>query len=45
MRPDAISAQAHGRAAPVKAAPAAGRSQNRIREHLGIALLPPAAAE
>jgi hypothetical protein len=40
-QPDAISAKAHARAARVKATSAAGRSQNRIREQLGIALLPP----
>lgn len=37
MSAQAISVQAHVRAAHVKAAPAAGRSQNRIRETLGVA--------
>ncbi len=42
---DAISAQAHVRSeAHVKAAQAAGRSQNKVRESLGIPL-PPADAE
>jgi len=34
MSPDAISAQAHARAACVKAAARPGRSQNKIREAL-----------
>lgn len=38
-RADAISAQAHVRVAHVKAASAAGRSQNKIRESLGVPLL------
>jgi hypothetical protein len=43
---DAISAKAHVRAAHVKAAQAAGRSQNKIREAVGIVALnaPPAEA-
>ena len=35
-----VSAQAHVRAAHVKAAAAAGRSQNKVRASLGIPLLP-----
>ena len=35
-----VSAQAHVRAAHVKAASAAGRSQNKVRDSLGIPLLP-----
>ena len=34
----AVSAQAHIRIADVKAAAAAGRSQNKVRESLGIPL-------
>jgi hypothetical protein len=37
---DRVSAQAHVRTAHVKAASAAGRSQNKVRESLGIPLLP-----
>lgn len=43
-RANAVSAQAHIGEASVKAARAAGRSQNKIRESIGITLLPPAAA-
>jgi hypothetical protein len=42
MHADAISAQAHVRAANVKVAPATGRSQNKVREAMGIPLLPAA---
>ena len=35
----AISAKAHMRVAHVKAAVAAGRNQNRVREAIGIAAL------
>lgn len=38
--PLGIRAQAHVRAAHVKVACAAGRSQNKVRESLGIPLLP-----
>ena len=38
MTTGAVSAQAHIRAADVKAAMAAGRSQNKVRESLGIPL-------
>ena len=38
--PVGIGAQAHVRAAHVKTAFAAGRSQNKVRESLGIPLLP-----
>ena len=40
MAANAISAQAHVRAAHVKAASAAGRSQNKVREAMGVPLLP-----
>ena len=36
---DAISAKAHMRAAHVKAAIAAGRSQNKVREAVGVTAL------
>lgn len=36
MSADAISAQAHVREAHVKAAPAAGRSQSKVREAMGV---------
>lgn len=39
MSADAISAQAHVREAHVKVAPAAGRSQNKVREAMGVPLL------
>ena len=41
MRSDAISAEAHMRLAHVKAAVAAGRSQNKVRAAVGVALLNP----
>jgi hypothetical protein len=37
---DTVSVQAHVRIAHVKAASAAGRSQNKVRESLGIPPLP-----
>jgi hypothetical protein len=40
-----VSAQAHVRAAHVKAAPAAGRSHNKVRDALGIPALPADAGE
>ena len=39
MHMDAISAEAHMRAAHVKAAIAAGRNQNRVRDAVGIVAL------
>lgn len=46
MKPaDAMSAQARVRAAYVKAASAAGRGQNKVREAVGVPLLPPAVAD
>jgi hypothetical protein len=39
MHMDAISAEAHMRAAHVKAAIAAGRNQNRVRDAVGMAAL------
>jgi len=36
VNPDLVPAQAHARAACVKAASRPGRSQNKIRESLGI---------
>ncbi|MGB4558421.1 MAG: hypothetical protein WBI20_06855 [Burkholderiaceae bacterium] len=41
MAGEAVSAQAHIRFANVKVAGAAGCSQNKGRDSLGIALLPP----
>ncbi len=39
MSADAIWAQAHLREAQVKAAAAAGRSQNKVREAMGVPLV------
>jgi hypothetical protein len=39
MCSDAISAEAHMRVAHVKAAVAAGRNQNRVRDAIGVAAL------
>jgi len=39
MTANAISAQAHIGEADVKAAPAAGRSQNKVREAMGVPLV------
>ncbi len=40
MSADAISAQAHVREAHVKVAAAAGRCRNKVREAMGVPLVP-----